>query len=453
VRVPAIERELGIEIFWSKSRGVGGTIKTVSDDFVVEEMLVDGSRADLEPTKPSEITGEGRYLICQLIKRDRDTLLSVRGIAKQLGISERRVRIAGIKDKKALTAQHISIENMRPEKLTRIRMMGIQVHPLRYSVNMVFPHMSYGNRFHITIRDLSHRRPTLQERASNVLNELRMLGGIPNFFGHQRFGTVRPITHLVGKAIAQNDLEKAALIFLAKASLHEHPESYEARQRLWKTRDYREALAYFPKRLLYERMMLARLAKNPRDYKGAFRRLPLRLRNLLLQAYQSYLFNNFLSQRVLRRIPLDEPQPGDYVIKIDNHGLPTNSYEIAKAENIRSLSSAVEKTKMSIGIPLVGSKQSPSGGIQGEIERSILEREEVSQSNFSVEDMPELRAAGRVRPAVTPIIDPEVSSAEKDEINVHKKKLRVAFTLHRGCYATVVLREFMKSRNPIKAGF
>ena len=61
------------------------------------------------------------------------------------------------------------------------------------------------------------------------MQELDQVGGIPNFFGHQRFGTTRPITHLVGKAILKGDFEEAAMLFLAKPSLYEHPSSRQAR--------------------------------------------------------------------------------------------------------------------------------------------------------------------------------------------------------------------------------
>jgi tRNA pseudouridine13 synthase len=453
LRVSAIEKHLGIETFVTKTRGVGGAIKQTAEDFVVEEVFVDGSMAEFEPKQPSEIAGEGRYLICLLVKQNWDTLLAVRKIAKYLGISERRVRIAGIKDKKALTAQHISIENIAPERLKRVRVNGMDLYPLRYSSNMVFPHMLFGNVFQITIRGISHSARAIRERMSSITNQLEALGGVANFFGHQRFGTVRPITHLVGKAFAQNNLEKAAFLFLAEPSPHEHPQSREARQRLLETGDFEEALDYFPRRLLYERLMLAHLTKNSRDYVGAFKRLPQRLRLLLLQAYQSYLFNRFLSQRLLEKIPVNEPQVGDYVMRTDSHRLPTNSYIVATLENLQGLRDAVRKREMYVAIPLIGFKQAFSEGAQGEIEKAILESEGITQNDFRVPSMREMSAAGELRAVVTPIMDLVVEKSTSDELNPGMKKLCVRFTLYRGSYATVVLREFMKPRNLIKAGF
>jgi tRNA pseudouridine13 synthase len=453
LRVPVVERLLGIETFASETLGVGGAIRETSEDFVVEEVLVDGSRAEIQPKLPSQLAGEGRYLVCLLVKRDWDTLLIVRRIARQLGISERRIQIAGIKDKRAMTAQHISIENISLERLKRLRIDDAQLFPLKYSPNMVFPHMSFGNTFHLTIRGVSHSQQTIQERTSKTLDVLNALGGVPNFFGHQRFGTIRPITHLVGKALVQKDLEKAALIFLAQPSPHEHPESRKARQTLSETRDFTKATDYFPRQLLYERLMLSHLAKRPGHYVGAFRRLPRRLCSILLQSYQSYLFNRFLSQRLLRGIPVNEPQVGDYVVKTDSNGLPTRTYVKASPGKLEELREAVRKGIMYVAIPLIGFKQFPSEGLQGDIERTILKSERVAPCDFYVSYMPEMSAPGEPRAAMMPIIDIRLETPKRDELNKGKKKMLVSFTLHRGCYATVVLREFMKPYNLIKAGF
>ncbi len=454
MKIPQIEKQLGMEAFATAASGVGGLIRQTPEDFVVEEVLVDGSKATIAPEPLSqELDGEGRYLVCLLVKRNWDTLLAVRKIAKQLGISGHRVQIAGIKDKKAVTAQHISIENVKPTALKRIRIKDLHVYPLRYSFNMVFPHMSFGNTFHITIRGISIAATRVRSRTSKIWEQLRLFGGVPNFFGHQRFGTLRPITHLVGKAFAQDDTEKAAMTFLAQPSPHEHPESRKARGSLQETRDFNDALERFPKRLVYERLMLSHLTAHPKDYVGAFKRLPKRLCRLFLQAYQSYLFNRSLSQRLRRDVPINEPQIGDYVVKTDIHGLPTSSHLKAESGNLAGLREAARKKKMYVAIPLIGYKQPPSEGMQGEIEQSILESENVTPNDFYVPSVPRLSAKGGLRAALTPIMDLKTSTPVEDEANSSKNKLKVEFTLHRGCYATVVLREFLKPRNLIAAGF
>ncbi len=113
--VPKLERELGMEAYACQSLGIGGRIRQLPEDFVVEEVLVDGTKAEVQPVEMPQPVGEGRYLICVLVKRDWDNFRAVKKVAKRMGISHKRVQIAGIKDAKALTAQHISIRGVTPE--------------------------------------------------------------------------------------------------------------------------------------------------------------------------------------------------------------------------------------------------------------------------------------------------------------------------------------------------
>ncbi|MCW4051878.1 MAG: tRNA pseudouridine(13) synthase TruD, partial [Candidatus Bathyarchaeota archaeon] len=374
MRVPLIEKQIGIEAFATRTMGIGGVIKEKVDDFVVEEVLVDGSKSSVNTTSLPQVTGEGRYLHCFLVKRGWDTLMAMREISRQLGIKSERIQIVGLKDKKATTSQHLSIENIRAEKLRTMREQvdNLRIIPHHYSQNMLFPHMLFGNSFNITIRNVNHSSATTSDRISETMNRLLDLGGIPNFFGHQRFGTIRPITHSVGKALVRNDLETAVQEFTAKPSPHENPASREARQKLLETGDFKKALNFFPKWLLYERLILSHLAKNPRDYQGALRKLPKQLCRLFVQGYQSYLYNRFLSQRLNNGIPINQPQIGDYVSRIDRYGLPTRTHVKANGKNLENLENDVKSGRMYIALPLIGFRQPLSEGVEGKMEESIL---------------------------------------------------------------------------------
>jgi len=451
--VPRLERMLGIEAYASQSLGIGGRIRQFTEDFVVEEVFIDGSKAQVSSTETLQPVGGGRYLICVLVKQDWDTFLAVKKVARRLGISPKRIQIAGIKDAKAFTAQHISIRGVTPERVSRVKIRDISVHPLRFSDERVYSQLLLGNQFHITIRTISHSSSVIEKRVKNIQNELSILSGVPNFFGHQRFGTIRPITHLVGKFLVRGDLEKAALTFLAKPSPYEHPESREARQQLQDTQDFAEALRCFPLHLRYERFMLVRLAKQSNDFIGAFRKLPSKLRRLFVQAYQSFLFNKFLSQRLKREVGFNEAQVGDYVVHLYRHGLPTNEFEQATTQSLSGVKKALKENKMQVAVPLIGFKQHPSEGVQGEIEKEIIKDENVIPRDFYIPSMPEISAPGRLRTVLVPITDLSVEEASRDSSSPLKRKLRLSFTLQRGSYATVLLREFMKPRNLINAGF
>ena len=453
MRVPKLEKELGMEVYATKTLGIGGKIRQVVEDFIVEEILIDGSTAKISPGETPLIIGEGKYLVCLLVKRNWDNLLAVREIARKLGVAYKDVHIAGIKDAKAVTAQHISIKGAAPEQVAKVKVDGLTLAPLRFQNFKISPYHLYGNRFTITIRSISHTITETKERVEKTLAELNAFGGIPNFYGHQRFGTIRPITHLVGKEIVKGNFEMAVMTYLAFPHEFEHERAREAREKLMETRNFEWALENFPRHLKYEILMLKHLSKKPDDYIGALRRLPLQLRRLFTQAYQSYLFNRFLSERIRRKFPLKEPQIGDYIVYVDQRGLPTQYSAKVAEQNLEEIRSLTEKGKVRVAIPIIGYKQQPSEGIQGEIEKEILEKEGIKPQDFYIKDMREASAKGELRAALTPLIDFSYEKPCRDSANPSKRMLKCSFTLQRGSYATVFLRELMKPRNLIEAGF
>ena len=427
MNVPQLEKEIGIEVYATKTRGIGGRLRQFPEDFKVEEILTNGSTAKIEPDNIPSITGFGRYLVCVLVKRRMDTFQAVQAIADKLGIDNDRIQIGGIKDANALTAQHVSISRILPDQIGQIETMKLRLYPLEFSNEKIHSNLLFGNQFHITIRALDHSKSAITKRIENVNDELSTLGGCPNFFGHQRFGTTRPITHLVGKHIILGEWEEAALAFLAKPSVYEHPESKRVRQRLWDTRNFKDALGYFPPRLTYERDMLSHLARRSGDFVGAFHRLPKKLCQLFIQAYQSYLFNKFLSESIRRGLLQENPAKCKHKLTVDNREY--------------------------LAHPLIGYQQTVSNGKQGEIEKRILDDEGVQLGNFKISLMPEISSKGRLRTALTPLRDFKMDESFEDEANLGKRKKSLSFALMKGSYATVLLREFMKPENPIEAGF
>jgi tRNA pseudouridine13 synthase len=445
-------------VYTTHSLGIGGVIRQSVEDFVVEEVLVDGSKAQINQSVMHQVLSssptKNRYLLCVMVKRNWDTFQAIKVVAEQLGISTRQIQIAGIKDAKAVTAQHITVESVSAEDIQKIHLKDIEIRPVGYFRSKLSSYYLLGNSFNITIRATSCSKSTIKKRVTKIIEELEALGGAPNFFGHQRFGTTRPITHLVGKAIVNGRLKKAAMLFLAKPSRYEHPESRQAREQLQTTQDFKQALKNFPRQLRYERLMLKHLAEKSDDFAGAFRKLPIKLRELFPQAYQSYLFNKFLSRRIENEVPLNKAEDGDYVVNVEHSGLPMlTMYRMANTQKLEEVNKAVKTGRMYMAIPLIGFKQRLSQGVQGENEKQILEEECVSPENFKINVMPEISAKGELRTAITPLNNFSLDKILEDSANPSIRKAELSFMLHRGSYATIILRELMKPRNPIRAGF
>jgi len=453
LRVPKLEADLGIEIYASTSKGIGGKIRTRPEDFVVEELLADGSRASVKSCRDVSLpSGHGRYLVCRLIKKGWDTLEVVREIAERIDVSPGRISIAGLKDTRAVTAQHISIGGIPPERVLKIDLEDVTVTPLRFSSNKITSSLLFGNHFDITVRAIELSSAAVRRRIRKTTEELRDQGGIPNFFGHQRFGTIRPITHRVGQCLVKEEFREAALIFLSEPSPHEYPRARRARKRLRDTGDFESTLRIFPRRFTYERLMLRHLSRNNRDYLGALRRLPLKLRRLFVQACQSYFFNRFLSERMKRGIPIDRPQIGDYAVDLDEKGLPTFFSMQVEASNITEINQKIGEGNMAFAMPLIGFRQPPSDGIQGEIEKDVLEEEKIEADDFQIQKMPEASARGVLRRALAPVLELNTEYREPT-VDQDGSSVEFVFTLHKGSYATVLLREFMKPDNLVRAGF
>ena len=449
--IPEVDRILGMDAYATRTEGIGGVIKESVDDFIVEEMLVDGSKAIVTGAVPSRVIGSSaqkqRFLLCLMVKRNWDTFIATKSVAKSLGIDQGRVQFAGIKDARAVTAQHITIENIQAEDTARIDVKGVKVTPIGYIREMLSLFYLLGNNFTITAKNIAVPDSVMQERVQQTIQELAEIGGIPNYFGHQRFGTTRPVTHRVGKALSQGRFEDAAMLFIANPGPYEHPHSRQARQQLQDTHDFKAASQNYPKQLRFERMMLTHLAENPTDYVGAFRRLPEKLLALFVQADQSYLFNRFLSERLKRGLPLNEATVGDFAVGVERSGLPMTTMEKVVTEaNLAQVNETIKAGKLRVALPIYGMRQRVSGGVMGEIEREILQSEGIGDGPVRLNELSRVGGKGGLRTALAPVKDFRLLSAADG-------KVQVSFMLLRGCYATILLRELIKPQDPATAGF
>ena len=147
-----------------------------------------------------------------------------------------------------------------------------------------------GNRFEIIIRDpdpsdLETRVRTITETVS---------GGIPNYFGIQRFGATRPVTHLVGEWILKRDFEQAVMTYIGKEFPGEPGECPGNPYGIFNQPRYPPAALHDlppPDERMNGRCFIISI-RIPDDYQGALRELPPKLLSMFVSAFQSYLFNS-----------------------------------------------------------------------------------------------------------------------------------------------------------------
>jgi tRNA pseudouridine13 synthase len=152
-------------------------IKTIPEDFVVDEIPA------YEPS------GEGNHVYLHVKKRDLPTDAAVRSIAKALGADARNAGVAGMKDKRAVTTQWISLEPPRgasmEEFLSRaaaLSLDGIEILEVKRHGNKLKTGHLHGNRFRIVVRAVPDSKAFI-DKAEKVA-----VTGVPNAFGEQRFG-------------------------------------------------------------------------------------------------------------------------------------------------------------------------------------------------------------------------------------------------------------------------
>lgn len=445
-----LERRVGIGFYSTTSQGIGGRLRQRPDDFIVKEVLVNEMIA--EPGGQYRTQRDtGGFLVCILEKRGLDTFTAIRRIAEKLKISENRIDYAGLKDANALTYQFITIQRIRPSKIEGLQVDGVKLQSLYRSNRPITSEELVGNIFKISIRKIELQKKSLRRRIDAIQTEILREGGIPNFFGHQRFGTFRPITHTVGKSILIGDYRQAVLTYLLEPNLKENPYLSKIRAELSDTMDFEKALRVFPKKLEYERILLSHLSKRPNDYVNAIRKLPIGLRRLFIHAYQAYLFNRILSERVRCNLSLTNAETGDRVCELDPYGNPKGTPIKVDRKNAHTVGERIGKSKMGIVLPVLGFDTSTSDSEQGRIEKRIMKKERIQNEVFLTPAMPEMKAYGRYRTVIAKTRMISKPDIRRESSNRASLLVNVRFSLPKGSYATVVLREFMKADDPTTA--
>jgi tRNA pseudouridine13 synthase len=152
--------------------GIGGRIKAVPEDFEVEEVPA------YEPS------GSGDFLYLWVEKRDMGAEYFARQVARRLGIPPGEVGTAGLKDRRAVTRQMVSVPASCADRVGALDGEGIRVLSVNRHGNKLKPGHLHGNRFRILVRDAD---PASPERLGPILSRLRD-EGLPNYYGPQRFG-------------------------------------------------------------------------------------------------------------------------------------------------------------------------------------------------------------------------------------------------------------------------
>lgn len=286
-------------LFFEKKRRLPlGYLKLWLQDFIVEEITLDGELQTIFPDKfldkKKDFLPEDPVIYATLVKCGLSTIEVVEELARALKIEPEVIKYAGIKDKHAITSQLISIKDTPAEKVHQISAPHFFIKNVFSGRKEVYLGALRKNQFTILIRT----GPDFEEeKFLKRLKEIKE-NGFYNFFYLQRFGIPRLINPDCGLAILRGDYQgaiKTAICTPGERELFYFRSLRKEVENLWG--DWEEMAGIFelfPFTFQDERGMINYLIKKPDDFLGALNEIP-RVVQLWLTSFAALLFNQKLS--------------------------------------------------------------------------------------------------------------------------------------------------------------
>ncbi|OYT50668.1 MAG: hypothetical protein B6U73_03460 [Desulfurococcales archaeon ex4484_204] len=300
-----IDKALGLLLYARPDLFAGPGLTHVKSPltFKVYEVSSDGFIANIQNVAREEgheyVCSDREVLEFILCKEGLSTYEAVRVLRRSLGVA--KIGFSGVKDSEANSCQFITMVcstgvSIRkyavfPVGKLRIAFLRLRERPLRRGQHL-------GNLFKVLIRASPHSPVSLKSFINlrritpKLANE-----ALPNYFGYQRFGTRRPITHIIGKHLLLGDYEEAIRYILGVPMEGELGVVREARE-LYERGMLATAYRRFPKSFTIERKLLRYLLKG-RSSKGSVMMLAPNIIRMYIEAYQSYIFNLALSRAII----------------------------------------------------------------------------------------------------------------------------------------------------------
>lgn len=397
-------------------------IKSTTSDFRVTERLHEGYLAP-----------RGPYTVYRVKKRKLTSFEAAAELAALAGVPRDAVSMAGLKDKQGVTIQYMSVGGGRPVDL---RSPGLTIEMVGRAEEELESRHSAGNSFEVVVRDVRAGRLERLRESARLASEC----GVPNYFDEQRFGNLKHGQGWVARDLMMGRREQALKRLITSDSPFDSEATRRTKRGLrdaW--RDWKRC-RHLAGKLGAHHSVFEHLARDPRDYPGAFRRIASRIRLIHLYAYQSHVWNravcNFLSEtfaeaphRVVEGIEGELYFPTGEFAAAD---LPFETFRLPGAR-LADVSQPLQRRHL----------------------ERVLADEGLSKKTFNIEGIPGFGLKGEERalwlyPSFAPIRglrDKRAASRESGQ-GADETKVRLKFDLPRGAYATMIVKRLLGGGPP-----
>ncbi len=372
------------------------------DDFIVEEI----------PSR--EWKKSGKYPVYKVSKVGMTTFAAEKVLAQHCSVPFKKIGFAGLKDTHARTAQYFSAEIDNPdcgvfkERNVQSELVGFLDEPLRTGDLK-------GNKFMIVVRDLYEDQV---EKAKRNLSQV--LEGVPNYFDSQRFGSLKGVQGFIAKDVLHGKYEQAVQKIVTATTRHQKAKIRAVRKFIkanWG--EWSLCLDEVKKAGLertVEGTVVRHLVEFPDDFRGAFERTFKGIREIFFSAYQSFIWNECVKK----------------VVRQNSKEVFSVEYEAGKLVFPRKWNPDAKLSTFPLVAPDLKASEEHM-----KIIGDVLKMEGIQLPEFLTEQhIFVARERELVRKSEGLVVHP----AEDDELNEHRKKVRIEFTLSKGSYATIILK-------------
>jgi tRNA pseudouridine13 synthase len=380
-------------------------LKCIPEDFRVTELT------DRLPVN------KGAFALYRLTKRSLGTPEAIDAILQRWNLARSQVSYAGLKDRHAVTGQHVTIKNGPRADLKQTNL------ELQYlgQTNQPFDAAALtANRFEIVLRSMTEDeiRSTIQALEEATRD------GVPNYFDDQRFGSLGQSGQFIAVPWCRGDYERALWLALAEPNEHDRPSDRHEKQLLrerWG--EWAELKAELPRGS--RRSIVTYLVDHPTDFRRALALMRQDLRALWLSAFQSAVWNRLLAES-LRDVCRSEQ-----LFEVDFGERP--------APFFRGLNADQRDELHALQLPLPSARLKLQDGPLFERLQRVLAEYQLEPRTMRVKYPRDAffskgQRAAVYRPAAV------TWQLDVDDLYAGQQKLALAFELPRGSYATILVK-------------